>query len=391
MDAKETLERLVPGPPDWAVRWEELEKTGLWPLLSRLSKTPQNPAYHGEGDVLAHTRLVCGALAGLEGFRRLDGEGRLTVFLAALLHDIGKISCTRLEDGQWTSPRHGPVGAAMARELMWLEWGWCGRPELRDLRETVCALIRCHALPVHAALEEDGPRRLIRAAADGELLPGFTLERLCLLARADALGKVCADQREQLDAVELCGALAEECGCLTGPRAFASPYTAFACYAGRVDRPDYELYDSTWGEVVLMCGLPGTGKDTWIASHCPGLPVVSLDAVRAELGAAPSGPQQRVAEEARNRARALLRERRPFVWNATSITPDLRKKQIDLFASYGASVRVVYLETGWEEERRRNAGRAGPARVPEEAILGMLARLTPPERFEAHRVEWHCI
>ena len=37
-----------------------------------------------------------------------------------------------------------------------------------------------------------------------------------------------------------------------------------------------ELYDDTWGEVILMCGLPGTGKDHWIRSHCPSLPTVWL-------------------------------------------------------------------------------------------------------------------
>ncbi len=135
-------------------------------------------------------------------------------------------------------------------------------PDRQALRETVCTLIRYHTLPLHAAYEADGARRLLKAAADGELLPDFSVELLCLLAKADILGRACGDRAELLEAVEL-------------------------------------------------------------------------------------------------------------------------------FTDYHASVRIVYLETEWGEERRRNASRA--AVVPEQAILRMLSKLTPPEGFEAHRVEWRCV
>ena len=77
------------------------------------------------------------------------------------------------------------------------------------------------------------------------------------------------------------------------------------------------------------------------------------------------------------------------MWNATCITPMMREKQIRLFEEYGASVRIVYLETGWEEGLRRNAERT--RNVPETAIDKMLSGLIPPERAEAARVEWICI
>lgn len=358
-------------------------------FFSLMAKTRQAPAHHGEGSVLAHTRSVCEALAGLDDFHRLDEEKRQAVFLAALLHDVGKISCTRMEGGSWIAPHHAAAGAAKVRELLWLDGGWCGTPRWQALREAVCALIRYHSLPPHAVYEEDGARRLLKAAADGALLPAFNVGSLCLLAKADILGRICEDREELLEAVELCGALAEEQGCLTGPRTFSSRHTAFSYFSGKLDQPDCELYDDTWGEVILMCGLPGTGKDTWIAEHYPTLPVVSLDAIRAELDISPVGPQRKVIDEARKRARALLRKKQPFVWNATNVTADLRRKQVELFTSYHASVRIIYLETEWDEELRRNTARA--AAVPEQAILGMLAKLTLPEQFEAHHVEWHCI
>ncbi len=138
-----------------------------------------------------------------------------------------------------------------------------------------------------------------------------------------------------------------------------------------------------------MSGLAGTGKDTWIARFCPEHPVVSLDGIRRELGTAHGTDEARVVHLAQERANQLLRERRPFVWNATGLSGQQRKKQIDRFERYGAHVRVVYLETAWAELLRRNAAR--PAQVPEHAIAGMLQRLEPPMPWEADAVEWICV
>ena len=55
----------------------------------------------------------------------------------------------------------------------------------------------------------------------------------------------------------------------------------------------------------------------------------------------------------------------------------------------GAAVRIVYLETAWDENLRRNARR--PDAVPEDVIDEMLGVLSPPEVFEARHVEWICV
>ena len=67
----------------------------------------------------------------------------------------------------------------------------------------------------------------------------------------------------------------------------------------------------------------------------------------------------------------------------------MRSKLISLFEDYGAAVRIVYLETGWEENLRRNADRADA--VPEYVVEDMLGKLVPPQRWEAQHVEWHCV
>ena len=50
---------------------------------------------------------------------------------------------------------------------------------------------------------------------------------------------------------------------------------------------------------------------------------------------------------------------------------------------------MIYLETEWEEQLRRNRERSKA--VPEQVIRRMLGYMTLPECFEAHRVEWHCV
>lgn len=192
---------------------------------------------------------------------------------------------------------------------------------------------------------------------EGDVL---THTRLVLeaLAEADARGRLAADRAEVLERLELGFLPAEELGILERPYAFASPRAELAYFEGRLAYPAQELYDDSWGEVLLLCGLPGTGKDTWLRANAPGLAVVSPDEVRAEYGLPPTGPQEEVMRLAAERAKALLRQRIPFAWNATSVSQSLRARQLELFSRYGARVRIVYLETGWETGLARNAARA---------------------------------
>ena len=391
MERWKELSLCFPEPPDWSADWKKIEQNScLRELADQMKQTPQDPLWHGEGDVWTHTRMVCDTLGGMGGFRKLRQRQRWELFLAALLHDTGKIRCTREENGRLISPRHAAAGTHIARTLLWKELGMAGTAELQNFRETVCALIRYHTAPVYLGEKED-KRKLLRIAADGELSGDFQISMLCLLSRADVLGRL-ADDTEEMDArVALTELLAQELGCLEGPKYFSSAYTQRAYLNEKLDWPDGELYDDTWGEVILMCGLPGTGKDIWIREHCQGLPVVSLDEIRREMNIPPTGPQGPVAAEARERARRYLRAHKPFVWNAVNLTPDLREKNVRLFEGYKAAVRVVYLETGWEEELRRNRERGNlcpEKRIPEQKIARMLERLTPPERASAQYVEW---
>ena len=389
MKKEELLQNMVPEGPEWRIPWREIEHSSLSPLICRMKQTMQNPAWHGEGDVWTHTRMVCECLTSLEAYRLLERRKQEEVFLAALLHDIGKIPCTRQEEGIWTSPGHTAAGARMARELLWLDWGLCGTEEKQIFRETICALIRHHSVPLHILDQPSPERRVLQIAAEGELASDFSVELLCLLARADVTGRQTSSAADSLELIELCAAQAEEAGCLKGPFPFPTAYGAYRYLSGGRMAPGQPLYDDTWGQVILMSGLPGTGKDTWIRENGQNRPVISLDQLRREMGVSHTEAQGPVISRAREMARGYLRRKIPFIWNATCLTPVIREKQVGLFTDYHASVRIVFLETGWEEELRRNRERT--EQVPEPVIRRMLGNMTLPRRFEAHEVAWLCV
>jgi predicted kinase len=141
-------------------------------------------------------------------------------------------------------------------------------------------------------------------------------------------------------------------------------------------------HDDTRLEVTVMSGLPGAGKDRWIATCARDLPVVSLDDLRAELDVDPDDDQGSVVKAAYERARQHLRSATPFVWNATNVSRVLRQRVIDFVADYRARVRVVYVEAPAGRMFDRNRGRPQP--VPPHVIDRLIRRWTVPTPREAH-------
>lgn len=377
---------LVPDAPGWVIDWEKIETSALRDHVDAMRHTPQSVRWHAEGDVWTHTRMVCESLVSMPEYRHLPQTQRQTLFLAALLHDVGKPMTTRQEGNDWGAPSHSSKGALLVRYILWKEFGMCGTPELQAMREAVVLLVKHHSFPPYALEKEENVRKLMSIAASAELVPDFSLKLLHLLSKADALGRECEDKDDFTAQVDLFAELAKEQGCYDGPVTFASDCTRRAYFSGGDVWPQQELYDETWGEVVMLCGLPGTGKDYWISKHCKDMPVVSLDEIRNRNKLSYEGSQGYVASLGKEEAKIYLRKHQPFVWNATNLTVDIRRQLIDLFESYGASVRVVYLETDLETQLRRNAGRED--KVPEKTLDAFLRKLSVPEIHEARKIEW---
>jgi len=177
---------------------EVLEQTGWlahFPELAALRGTPQDPAWHPEGDVLTHTALCCDALARLDEWRQAAAPRRRALMLAVLAHDFGKPSTTSYAErrGQlrWISPGHESAGGPLAETFL----RRVGAP-----RETIW-----HARPLvvhHLAhfsgqdgFSDTAVRRLAR-----RLLPA-TIDDLCLVMRADHDGRPPVHSPETLERI----------------------------------------------------------------------------------------------------------------------------------------------------------------------------------------------
>ncbi|EHK64157.1 AAA family ATPase [Achromobacter arsenitoxydans] len=373
----EQMRALAPAPgqdPDYAAC------LAAFPALELAKTTPQDPRYHGEGDVWTHTRMVVDALLALPQYQAASRADQEIVFLAALLHDVAKHSTTVVDPvtGAIGQPGHSRKGAIDARIALWD----AGAPFA--VREAICRLIATHQVPFFAL--EGSRRGKSPEFIARELSWQLSVPLLAMLAEADMRGRICPDAGRVLDNIALFCELAREDGCFGQPRAFADAHTAVSYFRGADVHPDYALFQEPGSRVIVMSGLPASGKNTWVEANHPDLPVISFDDAREELGLRHGKNEGMVAHLAIDRAKALLRARAPFVWNATNLSELMRKKTLDLLYAYQAEVELVYLEKPRAELLRRNARR--DTSLSNKTLTGMLHRWDLPLPTEAHCVSY---
>lgn len=350
------------------------------PALQALATTPQDPYYHREGDVWTHTQMVVNALLQQPEYSKATADERFVLFMTALLHDIAKLETTVIDQatGKIRQPGHSKRGAIKSRILLW-------RMAVPfTLREQICRIISVHQLPFYALAE----------TRQG-ITPEFLLHKLswelpvwmlCAMAKADIQGRISNDTQRVLDEIELFKELALEQNCLYQPRAFADDYTRIQYFRGANVQPDYSLYPTEGAAVIMLAGLPASGKNHWLANHYPTLPVASYDDARAKLGLKYGQNKGRVNHYVLDNIRAWLRAKQPFVWNATHLTREVREKALSLLYAYHAKVRIVYLEQPEKELYKRNSKR--DTSLSNMKIQGMLAKWEVPLPTEAEQVDY---
>jgi tRNA nucleotidyltransferase (CCA-adding enzyme) len=151
-----------------------------FPELRALEGTPQEPAWHPEGDVFVHTCHCCDALVRLPDWQRADETSRIVYSLAVLTHDLGKALTTQkaLKDGEWRiiSPGHETTSGTLAQTFF---------DRLRvpqAIVERVLPLVRQHM----AHLEQVTDRSVRRLA---KRLEPETIQGLGVVMTADAMGR----------------------------------------------------------------------------------------------------------------------------------------------------------------------------------------------------------
>lgn len=370
----DTLAATVPLSRDDIPSWGKLCE---WmPVLVPLEGCEQDAIHHAEGDVAIHTRMVINELVADPAWPDLDDHARFRLFWAAVLHDVGKPDTTKMVDGRWSSPNHSRVGSAIARRVL----REVGVPF--DTREQICSIIAAHQTPFHLYGKDDRERRAI--ALSLSLDP----RELIMHARADARGRICADPDDLQMRLDLAELEFANLGCLDRPFPFGNDESRVAYFMSEGRNPFYEAHEAYDCEITVMSGLPGSGKDTWIAANRPGVPVVSLDTIREELDVTAMDNQGGVEQAAKERVKEYLRTRTDFVFNTTNITLNMRGKILNLIRDYNrvckARVTIVYIEPAPKTLMAQNGGRAQS--VPPSVIDRLVRKLDPPRPWEAHEI-----
>ena len=352
---------------DDILAWAEAQ---LW--CRAMSECAQDAEWHSEGDVWTHTKMVCQQLTQLDEWPSLTQAEQIVLIFTALFHDAAKPLTSRVdpETGRITSPYHAVKGEHLVRGV------------LRDVgcdletREQIARLVRYHGRPAFLLERSEPPHEVVR-------LSWFVENRLLyLFALADTRGRNTDSMSRPEENLQYWKLTAEENDCYDQPYAFANDHARFTFFRQSEPNLHYVPHQEFACQVTVMSGLPGSGKDTWLAQNRADLPVVSLDDIRSELKVEPTENQGQVIQLARERCREFLRAKTSFAFNATNTMQETRGRWLNLFADYNVRIELVYVEPPFGELLKQNKCRANP--VPEAVIQKLAEKCEPPTWAECH-------
>lgn len=360
----------------------------LFPWFEEMDACPHDPVHHAEGSPWEHTARVVEALEANPAFQAMDADRKGVLRVAAWAHDIGKPATTVIEEEAGRVRVRQPGHAALGARMIWQHLIDAGEP-VRFARD-VHALVAWHMRPSH--LVDEGAERTLNKAIRFSLEAGQgNWSELLTLCEADQNGRVSLSGVDKMLPLRLLRVALEElrethqADLLSGPWPFGSAAARLRFMRGDLRASAwFTPSEPTGSRVLIMSGLPGSGKDTWLRCYRPDLPVVSLDRIREEAGVSPTENQGAVLQAGFEAARAHLREKRDFCWNATCLSVLTRRKIVGLCRDYDAHVKIVSLDVPLLTAFDRNRERDAP--VPDEILLRLAQKREPVGPEETHEL-----
>ncbi len=375
-----------------------LDLEALAPLLQehlpQLAALAEVPAARGEGhpgeSALQHTQRVLQAVQ--PHLESLPGEQAQVLYLAALLHEIGR---GRAIGPLAESAGHERSGAARAREAL---FHLQVPPALRD---QVVYLVRSHTLPLTFGKRRIGAPRLLRLAwtLNTGLLHRLALAE-CTASRSD---RACEPVAAFAERCRSLGILGREPPPLLAPEAWSrlaprDPHLKrrlagemrFRRLKGTLNTPEEaevwlrSQHPERAGTLYLPVGVPGSGKSTWVQRNLlPHARLISMDIMREQLlgTRADQSRNREVYTRCRQALRNALRAGETVVWDAQSHTWNARQGLLKLAREAHAYVVTVYVDVPLSVALERNRQRS--VLVPEEVILRSYRDMEEPCPFEA--------
>jgi len=117
--------------------------------------------------------------------------------------------------------------------------------------------------------------------------------------------------------------------------------------------------------LILMMGIPASGKSTFVARHLQNFSRINLDNLRT-----------REREDAM--LHALFISEEDIVVDNTNVSPEEREKYFQLADQNGYMTVGIFMESILNDCLKRNAQREGDARIPDIGVEARAKNLVPP-------------
>ena len=138
--------------------------------------------------------------------------------------------------------------------------------------------------------------------------------------------------------------------------------------------------------LIMMMGIAGAGKSTWIKQNYPDVEPVSRDAIRFDILDEKGGEYFDHEDEVFN---SFIRQiigslvaDEVTIADATHLNRKARLKVLSRVRKYADEVEVVWVRVPLETALRQNAMRTGRAKVPNDVIKRMYQSIERPEDNE---------
>lgn len=141
--------------------------------------------------------------------------------------------------------------------------------------------------------------------------------------------------------------------------------------------------------IIIMCGIPGSGKSTFCQRHFFEYGYISKDQIRFSLlkdGDNYFSKEKEVVKQFIEKIKMYVQHDYNFVIDATHLTKSSRRKilsQLKVSPQLSANeIWCLFMKTDLNLALERNSHRTGRERVPDEVIKNMYESLEVPELNE---------